>query len=159
MFFFFQKNWIMRQKKLKKYNANAAAGMPVLRFPNGHCLSSFWNHSWRTNDLQIWLAVLLKNLMSRHFKTQPKNRKNFMPCKFLAAQSRWNFKNRGHKLPEALFVCKSCLQDLVFLKRWPIDIYKMLIQIILFIYIPSIKTEWIIALQGIDFSKIIVHWY
>ena len=35
--------------------------------------------------------------------------------------------------------------------------YKMLIQRMLFSYVPTIKTEWITSSQRIDFSKIIVH--
>ena len=137
----------------------------MTRFPNGYCLSFFWDYSWCTNDLQISkklqnLAVLLKKLISRHFRTQLKNRENFMLCKFLAAQCRWDFKNHRHTF---LSYLKHYLYVKAFFKtwypwnRWPFDIYKTLIQRMLFIYVPTINTEWITPSQRIDSSKIIVH--
>ena len=137
------------------------------RFPNGHCLSFFWNYSWRANDLQISqklqnLTTLLKKTYFAVFQNSTKNFQNFILCNFLAAQSRWNFKNRGHTFLSYLkhYLCaKAVFKTWFSWIRWPFDIYKMVIQKMLFICVPTIKTEWITPSQRIDFWKIIVHWY
>ena len=162
----------MRQKNPKKTkkcstNANVDAEMQMTRFPNGHCLSFFWDYSWRTYDLQISqklqnLAVLLKKLISRRFTIQSKNRENFMLCKFLAAQSTWNFKNRGHTFLSYVnhYLCAKAVFKTSFpWNRWPFDIHKMLTQRMLFIYVLTRITEWITPSQRINFSKLIMHWY
>ena len=120
---------------------------------------------------QKWLANIVKTAKSCYFVQKPyfaafqnstKNQENFMLCKFLTAQSRWNFKNRGHSFLSYLkhYLCAKSVFKIWFpSNRWPIDIYEMLIQRILLVYIPSIKAEWRIPSKRIDFSKIIVHRY
>ena len=132
---------------------------PLFKF----LLGLFLTHKWLANIVKTAKSCcFVQKPYFAAFQTQPKNRENFMLRKFLAAQSRWNFKNRGHTFLSYLkhYLCAKAVFKTWFpWNRWPVDIYKMLIQRILFIYIRSIKTEWIIPSQRIDFSKIIVHWY
>ena len=90
---------------------------PLFKF----LLGLFLTHKWLANIVKTAKSCcFVQKPYFAAFQTQPKNRENFMLRKFLAAQSRWNFKNRGHTFLSYLkhyFACKSCLQDLVSLQQ------------------------------------------
>ena len=100
-------------------------------------LGLFFTHKWLANIAKTAISCCFvgKPYLAA-FQTQPKNRENFMLRNFLAAQIRWNFKNRGHTLLSYLkhYLCgKAVFKTWFPCNRWPIDTYKILIQRILFI--------------------------
>ena len=166
MFYFFNKkeSWGKKNEKIQCQCWCWDASPEISKWPLfKFLLRLFLTHKWLAYIVKTAkFCCFIQKPYFAAFQTQPKSRENFMLPKFLAAQSRWNFKNCGHTFLSYLkhySWAKAVFKTWFPPNRWPIDIYKMLIQRILFIYIPSIKTEWIVPSQRIDFSKIIVYWY